>query len=325
MFDHQISKRHLKKGKSMNAKIAVLLIVLFMVKISLAQISSEEQRKIQNAIPLKAGVKPKTPRKLLVVSLHKRDGKVMKGHTSIPYGKLALKLMGEKTGAYETVFSNDTLMFLPENLNGFDAVCFNNTAGVLFDDPVLRQSLLDFVSGGRGFVGIHAAAATFVQWPRYDQWPEFGEMLGGYENGGHPWKPHEWITIKVDEPAHPLNAVFKGKSFRISDEVFQFQQPYSRDKLRVLLTIDTDSTDMSGDRYILPERRKDLDLAISWIRSYGEGRVFYSSLGHNPHIFWNGPVLEHFLAGIQFALGDLEASAIPSNQVKSLKGVPKIP
>ena len=102
----------------------------------------------------------------------------------------------------------------------------------------MKQSLLDFIRSGKGFVGLHAAGATFVQWPKYDQWPEFGEMLGAYENGGHPWKPDETITLKLDDPGHPVNAAFKGKGFEISDEVFQFQKPYSRDKLHVLLSID---------------------------------------------------------------------------------------
>ena len=173
------------------------------------------------------------------------------------------------------------------------------------------------VSNGKGFVGIHAAGATFVQWPKYDQWPEFGEMLGGYENGGHPWKSDEWITIKLDDPEHPLNAGFKGKGFRVSDEVFQFQKPYSRDKLRILLSIDMTKTEIISGRYILPERSQDHDFAISWVRSYGKGRVFYCSLGHNPHIFWNPLILQHYLAGIQFALGDFVADTTPSSKVTS--------
>jgi type 1 glutamine amidotransferase len=115
----------------------------------------------------------------------------------------------------------------------------------------------------------------------------------------------------LEDPGSPVNAVFGGQSFQISDEVFQFQAPYSRSKLRVLLSIDTERTDMNPSRRFLPERTADRDFAISWIRNYGRGRVFYSSLGHNSHIFSNAPVLAHFLAGIQFALGDLAADATP--------------
>ena len=83
------------------------------------------------------------------------------------------------TGAYEAVFSDDIEMFRPANIRQFDAICFNNTVGVLFDDPELRASLLGFVESGKGFVGIHDAIATFVQYPKYNQWPEFGRMSVG--------------------------------------------------------------------------------------------------------------------------------------------------
>lgn len=275
----------------------------------------EDVERIEKALPGKAEAKARSKRKLLVFNLHLRDGKAEKGHASIPHANYAFLRMGEKTGAYETFFSSDTLVFTQDVLNRFDAVCFNNTAGVLFTDPVKRRALLGYVSGGRGFIGIHAAGATMVQWPVYDQWSGFGDMLGGYENGGHPWKANEWITLKVDDPKSPINAAFEGKGFRVSDEVFQFQAPWSRENLHVLLSIDTSKTDMNESRRILPERRKDGDIAISWIRGYGKGRVFYTSLGHNPHINWDPKILAHVLAGFQFALGDLEADEAPGMKI----------
>jgi len=280
-----------------------------------AGVTPEEKVKIENALPERAPAPVSEPRRLLVFTLNMREGERQMGHPSQARANCAFSLMGERTGAFEAFFSSDTAVFTAEGLEPYDAICFNNTAGVLFEDGERRECLLEYVYRGGGFIGIHAAAATFVQWPVYDQWPEFGQMLGGYENGGHPWKPHEWITLRVEEPEHPVNAAFDDLRFPVSDEVFQFQAPYSRDILRVLLTIDTEKTDMSPDRYILPERRADLDLAISWVRRYGRGRVFYTTLGHNPHIFWNRTILAHDLAGIQFALGDLAANTLPSNRL----------
>jgi type 1 glutamine amidotransferase len=60
-------------------------------------------------------------------------------------------------------------------------------------------------------------------------------------------------------------------------------------------------------------KREDGDFAISWIKPFGAGRVFYCSLGHNLHVLRNEAVLAHYLAGIQYALGDLEADDTPSN------------
>lgn len=283
------------------------------------ELTANERTRIEQAAPTEATVAPKKPRRLLVVNLNVRDGKVVPGHASIPCGNYAIQLMGRRSGAYEAVISNDVEQFRPDKIGQFDAICFNNTVGVLFDDPELRQSLLDFVAKGGGFIGVHAAGATFVQWPRYDQWPAFGQMLGGYEDGGHPWGPDETITIRVEDPTHPLNAAFAGRGFEISDEVFQFRHGYSRDKLRILLSIDPKETDMGPERRMLPERRADQDFGMSWVRAYGQGRVFYTSFGHNKHVFWNPVLLKHFLAGIQFALGDLEASTTPSAQLAPAK------
>ena len=78
-----------------------------------------------------------------------------------------------------------------------------------------------------------------------------------------------------------------------------------RDRLHVPLSIDADKTGVA--RRILPVRKEDMDFPMSWIRRQGKGRVFYTGLGHSPQVFWNAPLLEHLLAGIQYALGDLPA------------------
>lgn len=278
-------------------------------------LTQEEIARIDAATPKRARAKPKKPRKMLVSNLAMRDGRVVRGHPSIPHGNYAIEQMGKRTGAYEVVFSDDIEMFRPGVIDQFDAICFNNTVGVLFDDPELRESLLGFIAKGKGWVGFHAAAATFVQYPRYDQWPAFGRMVGGTENGGHPWKPDEPITIKVDDVAHPLNAAFRGESFEIADEVYQLQEPELRDRLRVLLSIDIGKTDVGPNRRILPIRRADMDFPMTWIKPHEKGRVFYSSLGHNPHVFWHPRLLDHFLAGIQYALGDLEVDDTPSGRI----------
>ena len=52
---------------------------------------------------------------------------------------------------------------------------------------------------------------------------------------------------------------------------------------------------------------------------YGKGRVFYCSLGHNPYVFWDARILQHYLAGIQFALGDLKAGVKPTVKLTARK------
>ena len=287
----------------MNQKSKVISVVLlaiwcFLLLTNCSQaISPEELQKIESAVPPRATVTPKRPRKLLVFSLCQGYK-----HSSIPYGSKAFEIMGKKTGAFDVVVSDDMAMFDADKLNQFDAVLFNNSTRLSFKDPVLRQSLMDFVKGGKGVVGVHAATDNF-----YD-WPEAAEMMGGLFDG-HPWNANETVAVKIDDTAHPLCTVFKGKGFEIKDEIYQFKVPYSREKLRVLLSLDTSKTNVNKGSKI---KRTDNDFAVSWVRSYGKGRVFYCSLGHNHHIFWNPAVLKHYLDGIQFALGDLSANTTPS-------------
>ena len=182
---------------------------------------------------------------------------------------------------------------------------------MLFEDPGLRRSLLDFVAQGKGVVGIHDAIATFVQYPVYDQWPEFGRMLGGTENGGHPWNNRP-MTMKLDDPGSPVNAAFAGRGFQVVDQAFQLQEPSFRDRLHVLFSVDVEKT--GAPERVLPQRSADKDFPMAWLKPYGKGRVFYSALGHGAEVYWNPPVLEHFLAGIQYALGDLKADDSPSQK-----------
>jgi len=261
--------------------------------------SEEEIEKIEAAVPATPRVAPAQGRKLLVFNLCK--GYV---HGSIPYGAKAFEIMGRKTGAFETVVSEDVSMFAPDKLDQFDAVCFNNSTGQLFDDPVLKQSLIDFVKGGKGVVGVHAATDCFYNWA------EFGEMLGGYFDG-HPWGSGDTVTVKLDDPGHALCGAFKGRGFDVNDEIYQIKSPYSREKLRVLLSLDVEKTDMKKQGI----KRTDNDFAVSWVHNFGEGRVFYCSLGHNNHIFWTPSILQFYLDGIQFAMGDLEADTTPSAQL----------
>lgn len=269
--------------------------------------------KIEAAMPAKARATPVKPRKMLVFS-------VTNGfyHQSIIWCARALETMGKKTGAFETVISNDLAYFEPDKIQQFDAICFNNTTREAFlpkdlarlspeqqqaartRDAALKKSLQEFVAGGKGLVGVHAATDSFYEWP------EFGKMIGAYFNG-HPWS--EVVTVKVDDPAHPLCAAFEGKSFEINEEVYQFKEPYSRDELRVLLCLDTAKTNMNkGDKI----RRTDGDFALSWIKTYGQGRVFYCAIGHRNELFWNPAILQFYLDGIQFALGDLQVDTTPS-------------
>ncbi len=86
------------------------------------------------------------------------------------------------------------------------------------------------------------------------------------------------------------------------------REPYSREKLRVLLSMDLGKMTAKDTEV----GREDKDNPIAWIHEVGKGRVFFCSLGHGGHIFRDKTLLQFYLDGIQYALGDLKADATPT-------------
>ncbi len=272
-----------------------------------AAIREDDRLKIEEALPAEAFAKPTKPRKLLIFDVNVG----YPGHPSRFYANFAFQRMGEKTGAFQTVVSRDPSVFEPESLRQFDAVFLNNTVGNLFDDPRLRQSLLEFVCGGGGLLGVHGTSVAFTHWPgAREDWPEFGMMLGA--RGASHRNNDEHVFFKFDDPGHPLTGPFGDQGFDFRDEYFRFHAPYSRDRVRVLLSIDTQKTDMQQGGARGGAVREDNDYAIAWVRNYGRGRVFYCSAAHNPYVFWDPTLLRFYLGAVQFTLGDLPAPTLPS-------------
>ncbi|MBM3863512.1 MAG: ThuA domain-containing protein [Verrucomicrobia bacterium] len=268
---------------------------------------------ITAAIPPEPMAKPLKPRKLLVFS--KTNGF---RHASIATGRLALAEMGRVTGAYEAVLSEDLADFEEDQLTNFDAVCFLSTTQNVFSpraaefnamddagkkaamerDARLKANLMRFVKSGRGFVGIHAATDTC------QEWAEYGRMINGFFDG-HPWNADTMVSIEVEpgQEQHPLAAMFEGRNLEFQEEIYQLRDPYDSKSVHMLLRLDTARTDMTRPGI----KRTDGDFGVSWARHWEQGRVFYTSIGHNHEMYWHPKVVRHYLAGIQWALGDLNA------------------
>ena len=269
--------------------------------------------KIAGAIPAEPYAKAAKPRKLLVFS--RTNGF---RHASIVTGKLAFAEMGKKTGAFEAVISDDLAMFEKEKIGQFDAICFLSTTQNAFApfgeelkkmneeekaaakarELVLKENLMAYVKGGGGFVGIHAATDSFYEWK------EYGEMMNGYFDG-HPWMAGTQVNLYVEpgQEKHPLAEMFGGERLEFKEEIYQFKAPYDSSKVHMLLRLDPEkSAEVKG------ANRPDNDYGVSWARNWEKGRVFYSSLGHNHEMYWHPKVLRHYLAGIQWAIGDYKVA-----------------
>src|SRR5262245_48115655 len=211
----------------------------------------------------------------------------------------------------------DLSVLTPQYLAGFDGLMLM-TNGNLPLTPPQKNAIVEYVRGGKALIGVHCATLTL-----YD-YPEFGEVLGGYYL--RSVVPTEMIgrgkvgVLKVEDSNHPATRML-GSSWPINEEFYEFGHavwdagrptenvsqvgrlrilmPFSRDRVHVLLSLDTDRTDLSD----LPNVPKG-DYPQAWTRTFGRGRTFYTTLGHREDIWGHDAVFRaHVTGGIRWALG----------------------
>jgi uncharacterized protein len=280
------------------------------------------------ALPDKPMATPQSLRHVLV--LCKAAGFV---HSSIPLASKMVEYLGDKTGGWMTTITYDPAAITAENLKKYDAIFLDSTTSEFLDDPndktatqERRQALLDFVKSGKGLAGIHAATDSYHTSPPRSAspggattaptgtWPEFNEMIGGFFK--FHWSYPTLIPVKIDDPNSVLTSMFPAKGYDIVDETYTFaQDSFSRKRVHVLTSINYKKMS-AEDKAKEPAgtRRTDGDYALSYIQRVGNGRVFYEAHGHNEAVYFSRPFVEHMLAGIQYALGDLKADDSPSEK-----------
>lgn len=212
-------------------------------------------------------------------------------HESITHALSTIERLGWQSGLYDTIIRTDSQsitkspilfkqgtgiasgeQFLARNLRYFDAIFFFGVREIDLT-PEQRADLLSFVrDDGKGFVGTHAGATAFFSWP------EFGEMLGGRFDE-HPWGISE-ATVVVEDRESPITRHLPA-SFAVTDEHYQIKD-YSRKNVHVLARLDPAKLDLKAPLV----HRTDGDFAVAWTKTFGKGRVFYSTLGH-PRELWD--------------------------------------
>jgi len=250
-------------------------------------------------IPARSQTTPPPDKHLLIIAEEKGYR-----HEAVSHAIATIERLGRESALWTTTIRTDTealtkkkLEYNAKNLNDFDAVLFY-TGGDLEMTPEQKSAFLSFVhDDGKGFIGVHSATITFTSWP------EYGEMIGGY------FDEHPWGTF--DAPILVEGANFPGmqqwpKSFVLKDEIYQVKN-YSRDNLRVLMRLDPGKLDLNNPKV----HRKDRDFAVTWAKTYGKGRVYYSTLGHVEQN-WDDPRLQKmYVEAIKWAMGLTNGDATP--------------
>jgi len=216
-------------------------------------------------------------------------------HDATTHGLATVWKLGKESGLFDTYIRTDTQLLTKKKLGGnarnldyFDAVLFYTTGELELDDQQ-KADFLSFVrDDGKGFIGAHSATDTLYKWP------EYGEMIGGYFDG-HPWNQFQ-APIIVEDRNHPTMRHFP-PTLLVLDEIYQIKD-YTRDRVKVLMRLDADKIDLARRGV----KRTDKDFAVSWVRDYGKGRVFYSTLGHRDDSWDRPDVQKMWLEAIKWTM-----------------------
>ena len=192
----------------------------------------------------------------------------------------------------------------PENLKNVDAVIFANTTG---DLPLPdKDGFIKWIEEGHGFIGMHSASDTF------HGFTGFLDMLQGEFAGHGAQVPADLIAADTE---HPANARI-GQRWNLKQEEMYLIKHHDRSKLRTLWFMNHHPNEPQTAGHF----------PVSWCRTAGKGRVFYTSLGHREDLWSDDPGLKdrknpietsrqfqaHILGGIHWALGLAEGSATPN-------------
>ena len=304
------------KKNIISSLTAVLL--LWTVQITAQQIeefqpNQEWKDKIEQLAPDSPTIKNTDKKKILVFS--KATGF---DHWTIPHNAEMLKILGTKSDAFEIHIGYDIESFEKKNLKKYDAIVFNNCNpsgpkrdlfwdllqmnSNLSDNKITALSkqyetnIMNYVAKGGGLMIMHGAITV------QNNSDEFSKMTGGSFDY-HP-KQQEMHVKEVD-PKHPLVQAFKGNGLTHVDEPYFFNNAYFDYNFRPLLYIEIDK---------LEGMKKEVDEKVnyvSWIKRHGKGRVFYSSPSHNAQSLDHPELLQFFLDGLQYVVGDLECDDSP--------------
>jgi type 1 glutamine amidotransferase len=190
-------------------------------------------------------------------------------------------------------------------LKNYDGVIFANTTGVL---PLPdKQAFLDWIKSGKAFIGMHSATDTFHGKDGVDP---YIEMIGAEFKEHHAQAEVDCIN---QDPKHPACKPLP-PSWHLKDEIYILKN-FDRSKVHGLLMLDKHPNDKTPGDY-----------PIAWCKEYGQGRVFYTSLGHREDV-WDPNTPEsfkrenpkevselyqkHILGGIRWALGLEDGDAKP--------------
>ncbi len=199
-------------------------------------------------------------------------------HDSIDTARQVMSNLASSSGEMTVTSTEDLSTVNATGLASYDVLFFALTSGELALSDSQKTAIVEFVNGGRGFIGVHSATDTLYGWP------EYGRLVGAYFKE-HPWT--QSATVVVEDPAHPAASGI-GERFSLLEEYYTFREN-PRPRVQVLLRLDAASVGADGD------------YPLAWAHSYGNGKAYYNALGHFPGTWADARFQRQIMGAIRWA------------------------
>ncbi|MET0179873.1 MAG: ThuA domain-containing protein [Novosphingobium sp.] len=234
---------------------------------------------------------------------------------TIPKGKLKLLLFEKMTGfrdgpsveaakamfqdlarrnGWALVITDKAGVMNPAQLARFDAVIWNNVSGDVLTLSQ-RRAFEQYIAGGGGYVGVHGAAGDFIYF-----WDWYADTLIGARFADHTGKPH-FQDARVAIEANPAGiGASLAPGWTMQDEWYSFRASPRLTGATVVATLDETSYNPVGNG---GQSIAMGDHPIAWTRCLGDGRSFYSAIGHLPESYSDPRHLRLLEDAIRWAAG----------------------
>lgn len=222
---------------------------------------------------------------------------------SVAAATAALKAMAARRG-WTLAFSDNGAVFNAHDLKRFDVVVWNNVSGDVLTVPQ-REAFKTYIEHGGGYAGIHGSGGDPVYF-----WDWYVDRLVGAQFAGHPMAPQfQDAKVVVDDPKSEIVAAV-APGWDMTEEWYSFKSSPRTKGAHILLTLDEGS-------YKVPSNLVMGDHPIAWTSCIGDGRSFYTALGHRPETYVEPHAVQVIEAGIAWAIGHGETACRDDHEVSA--------
>lgn len=262
-------------------------------------------------VPMPPGPPRKPPENAPQAEFDKYNAQIAEHEKAMKAWNRDMKPLADQKNAEFNAAMAQTLQALsPQALrdNRIDAVIFCNTSGPLPLPDV--EGFVEWIRSGGAFIGMHAGSDTLKDCLPYT------EMLCGIFDGHGPQVP---ATLHAGDKDHPANGGI-GDIWTLSQEEMYLIKNQKRDQVRSVWFM-RHHPNKPEEKGFFP---------VAWVRGLGNGRVFYTTLGHREDMWSTDPALKgrinpvetatqfrnHLLGGIRWALGLAQGSSAPNPEIQ---------